>query len=594
MSVYLNIFERGGKIYERYIDENLDEQRRIVDDFKPSLFIANPNTESKYKTIFGVSCVKKTFDSIKLANQSARNSPMPLLGQEDCASQYISDNYPGVINLVKYNNLVRVANIDIEVPAPQFPSPNQSDHEITSIAHYDSILDKHTVFVVATKSQKWLSKYSILPQALLDKVEVIEYATEKEMLGRYLLFWRENFPVIVTGYNTDGFDIPYLYNRYEKVFSKKVADKLSPWGLVKRKLVIQWPPGKEKTEALENELKEKNKYFYDVKLYGIESLDWLALYKNFSFTPQPSYKLDAIGESEIGQQKIHFRHNFMEVYGKSEIKQSQIFEDSHPYEYYAYLKHLCKERMTLGASPMSRKFIEIAEGDLLDTKRLMSDFKELQDCDISQELIDWLDEKAIQLAFQMVTDYNVMDVELVNKLDQHRGFINLSKSLAYYAKINFQTVFSPINTWDSIIFNSLRVDHKVIPKRVGGRKEAYIGGHVKEPIRGLKKMIASFDLESLYPSIIRQLNISPETFVMKQDFNGEIVEAIEAIVAEQPIYDTSEYSLSANGCSYEKSFVGTIPLEINKVFMERKEFKKLMFVHDKNVQHIKEVLKSRT
>jgi len=399
------------------------------------------------------------------------------------------------------------------------------------------------------------------------------------------------------------------------VLSKPIADNLSPWGKVTRKQVIEWPMGikaSAKTDELKDELIAKNKYHYDVNIFGIESLDWLQLYKKFSFTPQPSYRLDAIGESEINENKIHFRHNFMEVYGKSEIKQNKLYDDSHTYEYYAYMKHLLSEAGYKSIEPTNAvtAFMISTESDLLNVKDNIERFKDLISVEDNccEKLYEYVSSKAIQLSFQMVTDYNVKDVELVNRLDAKRGFINLSISLAYYARINFSNVFSPIKTWDAIIFNSVKQHDTVLPGRSSSRKERYIGGYVKKPIRGLKKRIASFDLESLYPSIIRQVNISPETFVTKQEPNisfsdctselveeehGEVMYYIDELLNGNMIYDNSKYSLSSNGASYRKDMIGVIPEEITKVFQERKLHKQKMQKHEHNVKAIEKELRKR-
>ncbi len=616
MSLYVNVVNVGGKIYERYLDDDLNECKRIVDDFRPSMFVENDSAQisSKYETIYGSKCIKKTFNSIADASKAVRSGAVKLLGQDDFVVQYISDAYSENVDLSRYLKRVRIANVDIEVPAPEFPSANESKYEITSIAHHDSVTGRYTVFVLVGQSQKWSKELSILDEELLEKVDIIEYVTEKELLVGYLMFWRKNYPAVITGYNTDGFDIPYLYNRYERVLGKTVASRLSPWNKVNKRLVVDWPIGvQQKSDELKEQLIEKGKFHYEVKFVGIESLDFLALYKKFSYTPQPSYRLDAIGESEVGENKIHFRHGFMEVYGKAPIKQKRIYEDSHAYEYYAYMSSMLDKSgyKQLGTTPEVKAFIERCEGDLLNVKEHLEQFELLvSSCEFNRcaELYEYVKGKAIQLAFQMVTDYNVKDVELVNRLDAKRGFVNLALSIAYYAKINFESVYSPIKTWDAIIFNSVKERKVVLPARVQTSKKRYIGGHVKDPIRGLQKMIASFDLESLYPSIIRQVNISPETFMKKQEPNLDVNNipvkyaddkypktsyCIDELLTGNQIYDTSEYSMSPNGASFTKSFIGIIPTEITKVFNERKEWKRIAFLHKHNVQAIEKILKDR-
>ena len=106
--------------------DQMIEQKRVVSDFQPSLFVENPNAESKYKSIYGVPCIRKKFNSVAEARKLQKDSSFKMSGQDDYALQYISDTYPGTVNLAKYAKSVRVANIDIEVPAPEFPSPNDA------------------------------------------------------------------------------------------------------------------------------------------------------------------------------------------------------------------------------------------------------------------------------------------------------------------------------------------------------------------------------------------------------------------------------------------------------------------------------------
>jgi len=90
MSVYLNVFQRSGKIYERYLDENLIEHQRIITDFSPSLFVENANVDSKYKSIYGVNCIRRNFNTISEALKVTKDSSFKMLGQDDYALQYIS------------------------------------------------------------------------------------------------------------------------------------------------------------------------------------------------------------------------------------------------------------------------------------------------------------------------------------------------------------------------------------------------------------------------------------------------------------------------------------------------------------------------
>jgi DNA polymerase elongation subunit (family B) len=120
--------------------------------------------------------------------------------------------------------------------------------------------------------------------------------------------------------------------------------------------------------------------------------------------------------------------------------------------------------------------------------------------------------------FQRFVEYNVQDVRLIEKLEKKLGLLELALALAYTAKVNLADVFSQVRTWDQIIYHHLRAKDIVIPrKKNGGKKEnQIIGAYVKEPITGRHDWVVSFDLNSLYPHLIMQYNISPDT-KMKPD-----------------------------------------------------------------------------
>lgn len=131
--------------------------------------------------------------------------------------------------------------------------------------------------------------------------------------------------------------------------------------------------------------------------------------------------------------------------------------------------------------------------------------------------------------FQKFIQYNIRDVELVQKLEEKLKLIELAVALAYSAGVNFQDVFSQVRTWDVIIYNYLSEHGIVIPPKKRGRKdEQYAGAYVKEPIVGMHDWVASYDLNSLYPHLIMQYGVSPEC-VVKHD---QVLNRIEILKKE--------------------------------------------------------------
>ena len=116
--------------------------------------------------------------------------------------------------------------------------------------------------------------------------------------------------------------------------------------------------------------------------------------------------------------------------------------------------------------------------------------------------------------WQKFVEYNIIDVELVDRLEDRMKLIELAIVMAYDAKANYADVFSQVRMWDTIIYNYLKKKNIVIPpKERSDKSEKYAGAYVKEPIPGKYDWVVSFDLNSLYPHLIMQYNISPETLI---------------------------------------------------------------------------------
>ena len=200
--------------------------------------------------------------------------------------------------------------------------------------------------------------------------------------------------------------------------------------------------------------------------------------------------------------------------------------------------------------------------------------------------------------FQKFMEYNVKDTLLVTGLEDKLRLIELALALAYSAKVNFMDVFSQVRTWDQIIYHYLAERNIVIPSKKGTKKNAqYAGAYVKEPIVGKHEWIVSFDLNSLYPHLIMQYNISPETMIeqSEDDRFGIGVDNLLKNSPEmynKPCYEkikqfTSEgYSVAANGTCYRKDVRGFLPELMEKMYLERKSFKKKMIEAQKELEDL--------
>lgn len=501
MQFYVSIETVNNEIVERYIDNGVEKTRRVK--YTPTMF-RHCREESKYKDIYGKNCAPQTFPTMKDARDWMRrmeDTGLEAMGMDDFKLSYISDTYGSEI--VYDRKFIRVANCDIEVTGDKFPDPMKAEYEIDAITHYDSIDDRFYVFdllnsmygSVSEWDKKLAAKLDIeggdeVPKEILDRVVYLPFQNEKELLLEYINLWETNRPAIFTGWNVEGFDIPYIMNRVKNVLGERSMKRFSPIGRVKSKII-------------QNMYGDKEIYSID----GVTILDYLDLYKKYSFTNQPTYALDYIAKYETKRGKL-------------------------PYD-----------------GPINK---------LRETNH------------------------------QRYISYNIMDVESVQAIDKVRGFIDLALSMSYYAKMPFSGVMSPIKTWDAIIFNSLKEQKKVIPQVRSHVKQSFPGAYVFEPKPCVRKYIMSFDLTSLYPSIIRQVNISPET--IRGQFKVHPIHEYIAGTAPRP---SDEYSCSPNGWMYDKYQEGIIPKEIAKVFFQRKDWKKKMFAEERNIESIKKLIASK-
>ena len=254
--------------------------------------------------------------------------------------------------------------------------------------------------------------------------------------------------------------------------------RFSPWGLV-----------------TENEIfiKGRKQIMFDVG--GVTQLDYLDLYKKFTYKAQESYRLDYIAEVELGQKKLD--HSEFDTF---------------------------KDFYTKGW----QKFIE----------------------------------------------YNIVDVELVDRLEDKMKLIELALTMAYDAKVNYADVFYQVRMWDNIIYNYLKKRDIVIPPKIRSDKnEKYAGAYVKEPIPGKYDWVVSFDLNSLYPHLIMQYNISPETLLDERHPTATVDRILEEEINFELYKDNA---VCANGAMYRKDVRGFLPELMDKMYNERVIFKKRM------------------
>lgn len=171
---------------------------------------------------------------------------------------------------------------------------------------------------------------------------------------------------------------------------------------------------------------------------------------------------------------------------------------------------------------------------------------------------------------QKFIDYNIKDVELVDKLEQKLGLITLAMTMAYRGGVNYEDVLGTVAIWDSIIYRLLNSQKIAVPYKEEKPKSVIVGGYVKEPKIGLHNWVTSFDLNSLYPMIIVQYNMSPETVI-----NGLVDTDVERMLRKHTTTDP-DYALAPSGVRFSREKEGVIPSIIRQYYAERKLIKREM------------------
>jgi DNA polymerase elongation subunit (family B) len=189
-----------------------------------------------------------------------------------------------------------------------------------------------------------------------------------------------------------------------------------------------------------------------------------------------------------------------------------------------------------------------------------------------------------RLNHQKFIEYNIRDVELIVKLDDKLKLIDLAMTLAYDTKTNFEDVFAQTRMWDSLTYSYLLNKNIIIPpKESQSKSEAFEGAYVKDVQVGMHNWVASFDLNSLYPHLMMQYCISPETLIEPKDYSEEMRKIISSGVTVEKLLnkevDTSGLvtaTLTPNGQFFRTDKKGFLPLMMEEMYEDRKKFKKLM------------------
>ena len=178
--------------------------------------------------------------------------------------------------------------------------------------------------------------------------------------------------------------------------------------------------------------------------------------------------------------------------------------------------------------------------------------------------------------FQSFVDYNIQDVEIVDGLEDKLKLIELILTMAYEAKVNYDDVFSQVRVWDVLIYNYLRKEHIVVPEKSEQVKDTkYDGAYVKEPLTGMHDWIVSFDINSLYPHLIMQYNISPEKIVGMNP-EGTSVNKLLSRKLNLDHLKGQDVCMAPNGATFKRDNAGFLPRLLDSMYQDRVVYKKKM------------------
>ena len=444
---------------------------------RPTLFLVPQAQQktSKYQTLDGRYAFPKQFDGAREAREFIKQyegaSGLEVHGYERFVYQHIAQKWKGEIDYDM--SQMKIWTIDIEVACENgFPDVQASAEEMLCIT-MKNFNTKETI--------TWGTREFVPPKGIEYRV----FWTEQEMLQDFHTWWNQNTPDIITGWNNNLYDIPYICRRIERVLGEKWKKSLSPWNRV-----------------IDREIRIQGRTNIAYEITGVAILDYLDLYKKFTYTNQESYRLDHIAMVELGDKKLDH-----------------------------------------------------------------SEFENFKDFYTS----DW----------QRFVEYNIHDVNLVDSLEDKMKLIELAVTMAYDAKVNLEDVYSQVRMWDTLIYNDLKGRNIVVPPRITTKKDdKYAGAYVKEPIPGSYDWVVSFDLNSLYPHLIMQYNISPETLL---DERHPTV-TVDKILNEEVTFD-GDGCVCANGAQYRKDIHGFLPEMMQRIYDERTIYKKRMLAAKQSLEN---------
>ena len=425
-----------------------------------------------------------------------------------------------------------------------FPDPELAEQEITLIQILDNL--EKTVYILGTRDFE-LSDLEKLGYSFDYSVKYANCKTEIQLLKTFLALFNKLNPLLILAWNGNGFDYPYIVNRLKNL---GFTESLSKYG----------------SATLTKNVNDKGQVSYELDSNGHFFMDFMEIYKKFTFDPRSSYSLDNISEIELGEHKVPHTEflTFDSFYTGSDYQ----YSDS---EYSDKLRELIRK------SYGSEDFL-----------------------------------KYVNLQFVY---YGITDVILLKKLNDKLKLVELMSTVSEIMGVLLDDTLKTVKPWSQHIANEAMKQNKVMPPKREVEAPNIIGGFVKEPIPGLCKWCMNVDVNSMYPMLsIAAFNMSPETYISMDKAPPELRDLLKSVIKkeqdEEQFLDLKDnniekfekitnllqkykLSLGINGALFDISKKGLIPSLVTEIYNNRKKAKKTMNNYIAKSVMIKDILHKR-
>lgn len=587
-SFYTFVGKHGNRILWRGYDNGKPFLKEVK--YSPTLFLPTKESTSDHLSLISKRPLKpKVFDTMSDAadfiEQYKDVNGFDIHGNSNFVAAFIHDKYPDKIDFDE--QLINLFNYDIEVDISSgLPNMETCDKPISSIALKYRKSDKYILL-----GQKHYDKHKTLTDVDPANIEYEQFEDEHALLRRFVAIWTSNYPEVITGWNVQYFDVWYTLTRIKLLFGENTLKRMSPWGLVK---------------VSTKELYGKKQSTYDIM--GVSIVDYMDAFKKFGYKygTQESYKLDHIAHVVLGESKLSYERFGTKI-------------DTHRF-------------ITDGAKgiriPEDVADEELDEKEMLVRRRdqIAEKLRETPNDERLESMLEKYSRMADDAYHHFGLDYNLKDTRIVEMLEDATSLMSLVFAVAYRGGSNFKDAFGTVGIWDTTLYRKIRAAGMVPPvKRTSGNESAdYVGGYVKDPQVGLHDWVVSFDLNSLYPMLMIQYNMSPDTIVgndievvqkhiLQKAKDPDIIRYVnsnqfvkdflnfggEQVLSEQvpemlrgALVDAN-VTMTANRTVFDKDHQGIIPSIIDDYYSERSTIKKQMLSVESQMERVKEEMKKR-